>query len=50
MILENIYRGNGKAVYKETLLSYPYITKDGTKPCLAKLEKGLIKDYKGSRN
>jgi hypothetical protein len=27
-------------------LSYPYTTKDGTKPYLAKLEKGLIKDYK----
>ena len=31
-------------------LSYPSTTKDRTKPYLAKLEKGLIKDYKGNRN
>jgi hypothetical protein len=29
-------------------LSHPYATKDGTKPYLAKLVKGLIKDYKGT--
>ena len=31
-------------------LNYPYATKDGTEPYLAKLVKGLIKDYKGSSN
>ena len=29
-----------------TTLSHPYAAKDGTKPYLAKLVKGLIKDYK----
>ena len=33
-----------------TMLSYPYTTKDGTKLYLAKLGKGLVKDYKGNRN
>ena len=50
MILENKHRGNGKAVYKEALPSYPQMTKDGTKPYLAKLVKSLVKDYKGNRN
>ena len=29
-----------------TTLSYPYMTKDRTKPYLAKLVKDVIKDYK----
>ena len=31
-------------------LNYPYTTKDRTKPYLAKLEKGPVKNYKGNRN
>ena len=31
-------------------LSHPYTTEDRAKPCLAKLVKDLIKDYKGNRN
>ena len=31
-------------------LNYPYTTKDGTKPYLAKPVKDLAKDYKGNRN
>jgi hypothetical protein len=31
-------------------LSHPRTTKDRTKPYLAKLVKGLVKDYKGNRN
>jgi hypothetical protein len=63
MILENKHRGNGKAVYKEALQdivhraqlttlspSHPRTTKDGTKPYLAKLIKGLVKHYKGNGN
>ena len=31
-------------------LSHLYITKDRTKPCLAKLVKDLVEDCKGNRN
>jgi len=57
------HRGNGRVVYKKALQeivykaqlttlspSHPYATKDRTKPYLAKLVKGLIRDYKGNRN
>ena len=30
-------------------LNYPYITKDGTEPYLAKLVKDFVRDYKGNR-
>jgi len=57
------HHGNGRAVYKKALqeivyrarlitlsLSHPHATKDRTKPYLAKLVKGLVRDYKGNRN
>ena len=57
------HRRNGRAVYKKALqeivhrarlttlsLSHPRTTKDGIKPCLAKLVKDLVKIYKGNRN
>ena len=56
MVKQYIKRDTNKEIPQEIIyrawpttlsLSYPYTAKDGTKPYLAKLVKGLIKDYKG---
>ena len=43
---ENVH----KAQLTTLSLSYPYTTKEGAEPYLAKLVKDLIRDYKGNRD